>query len=191
MEITPQDVQGRARATKLAQADPARAAEAAYAIRHPWYRCQALASAAEAEPNRTRALKLLEDAFQAAEEQDEINRVVTVASWPLVPCLRLSPGLAEEKVHMYLRMAANEPHTLRRADALLAILVAVKDVPSLKSQVIPEIAEAVAHGRGWRIERIIAGVASLIRNDYPQFLPGLLSAHRENRAKRKLLEELG
>jgi hypothetical protein len=190
MEITSQDVQGRAQATKLAQADPARAAQAAYAIRHPWYRCQALASAAEAEPDRTRALKLLEDAFHAAEEQDEINRVVTVASWPLVPCLRLSPGLAEDKVRMYLQMAANEPHTLRRADALLAILVAVKDVPALKSQVIPAVAESVAHGRGWRIERIIAGVALLIRHDYPQFLPKLLSAHRENRAKRRLLKEL-
>src|SRR5688572_8034675 len=145
MEITPQDVQGRARATKLAQVDPSRAAEAAYAIRHPWYRCQALASAAEAEPNRIRALKLLTDAFQAAEEQDEINRVVTVASWPLAPCLRLSAGLAEEKVHMYLQMAANEPHTLRRADALLAILFAIKGVPVLKSQVLPAITEAVSN----------------------------------------------
>ena len=191
MEITPQDVQGRARATKLAQSDPSRAAEAAYAIRHPWYRCQALASAAEAEPNRRRALKLLEDAFQAAEEQDEINRVVTVASWPLTPCLRLDASLAEYKVRMYLRMAANEPHTLRRADALLAILFAVKDVPGLKSQILPAIADAVRLGRGWRIERIIADVALMVRHDYPEYLPALLVAHRENRAKRKLLQELG
>jgi hypothetical protein len=190
MEITRDDVRGRARATALAETDANAAADAAYRIRHPWYRCQALAAAAEAQPDKLRAMRLIDDAFRAAKEQDEINRIVTVASWPLRVCVRLAPEIAEAVLGKLLVTASREPHTLRRGDALHALLFAVKDSPTLKALVLPPLVESITLGRGWRIERLIADVALLVREDHPQYLEPLLSVHRENRQKRKLIEEL-
>ena len=190
MDITRSDVQGRARATKLADTDVGRAAEVAYEIRHPWYRCQALSSVAEVQPDKALAIKLIRDAFCAAEEQDDINRIVTVSSWPLKICVRLAPGMAEEKVQELVERASNEPHTLRRADALYAVLVAVKESASLKIQVLPAIVEALTLGHGWRIERLIANVALSVKDDHPEYIPKLLEVHRDNARKRKLLVEL-
>jgi hypothetical protein len=190
VEITPQDVQGRARVSKLAETDARSAAETAYAIRHPWYRCQALTAAAEVELESSKALKLVDDAFSAAREQDEINRIVTVASWPLKLCVRLAPERAAAALRELVAMAAGEPHTLRRSDALHSLLFAVKDTPKLKALVLPPLVEAISQSRGWRIERIIADVAPLAKDDYPEYVSRLLGAHRENREKRKLLEEL-
>lgn len=190
MDITRDDVRGRAGATKLAETDVDAAAEAAYRIRHPWYRCQALAAAADAQPDRLRALRLIEDAFSAAKEQDEVNRIVTVASWPLRVCARVAPERADAELQALLATASREPHTLRRGDALHALLFAVKDSASLKAKVLPPLVESVTVGRGWRIERLIVDVALLVREDHPEYLPPLLAAHRENRQKRKLREEL-
>lgn len=190
MEITRDDVQGRARATDLAESDVGAAADAAYRIRHPWYRCQALTAVADAQPDKVRAMRLISDAFRAAKEQGEINRVVTVASWPLRVCVRLAPEMAETELRELLATAAREPHTLRRGDALHALLFAVKGHPALKALVLPPLVESITSGRGWRIERLIADVAVLVKEDHPAYLPPLLAAHRENRRKRKLLVEL-
>ena len=73
MEITRDDVQGRARATDLAESDVDAAADAAYRIRHPWYRCQALTAVADAQSDKLRAMQLVRDAFRAAKEQSEIK----------------------------------------------------------------------------------------------------------------------
>src|ERR1043165_7689554 len=126
MEITRDDVQGRARATALAETDADAAADAAYRIRHPWYRCQALTAAAEAQQDKLRAMRLIDDAFRAAKEQDEINRIVTVACWPLRVCVRLASEIADAALAELLVTASREPHTLRRGDALHALLFAVK-----------------------------------------------------------------
>ena len=190
MEITRDDVQGRARATDLAESDVDAAADAAYRIRHPWYRCQALTAVADAQPDKLRAMRLVGDAFRAAKEQDEINRIVTVASWPIRVCARLAPETAEAELRELLVTASREPHTLRRGDALLELLFAVKDYPALKAQVLPPLVESITSGRGWRIERLIADVALWVKEDHPYYLPPLLAAHRENRRKRKLLREL-
>ena len=190
MEITGDDVRGRALATKLAETDVDAATDAAYRIRDPWYRCQALTAAAEAQPDKLRAMSLVDDAFRAAKEQDEINRIVTVASWPLRVCVRLAPQRAEAELRELLVTASGEPHTLRRGDALHALLFAVKDSSALKARVLPPLVDSITLGRGWRIERLIADVALVVKEDHPEYLPPLLAAHRENRRKRKLLEEL-
>src|SRR5882757_11190040 len=126
MEVTPDDVRGRTRATELAETDVDAAAEAAYRIRHPWYRCQALTAVADAQPDKLRAIRLVDDAFRAAKEQDEINRSVTVASWPLRVCVRLAPERARKELSELLDTASREPHTLRRGDAMHALLFAVR-----------------------------------------------------------------
>lgn len=66
----------------------------------------------------------------------------------------------------------------------------MKDSPALKARVLPPLVESITLSRGWRIERLIADVALVVKGDPAEYLPPLLAAHRENRQKRKLLEEL-
>ena len=191
MDVSAREVKKRAEVSKLAPHSIERAIEVARSIQHPWYRCQALANAAQAHPDRIRALRLLEESFSAAEEQDEINRIVTVSSWPLRVCVKLAPEMAQKRLTPLIAMAEKEPHGLRRGDALHALLFSVADSPKLKSQAIPPLVDTLTSGHGWRIERLIADTAILIRVDHPECLPRLLAAHPENRRKRKLLEALG
>src|SRR5688572_1353761 len=83
LPITAEDVRGRARAGDLSLTDPREALKVARAIRHPWYRCQALSSVAEAWGTQGQKREVLEEALAVAAEQSEINRIVTVSAWPL------------------------------------------------------------------------------------------------------------
>lgn len=95
-------------------------------------------------------------------------------------CVRLAPDRAEAELRELLATASGEPHTLRRGDALHALLFAVKDSPALEARVLLPLVESLTLGRGWRIERLIADVARAVKEDHPQYLPPLLAAHREN-----------
>ena len=188
--ITTDDVRKRAEVSKLASRSIERAIAVARTIKHPWYRCQSLTNAAEAHPERVAAIRLVEEAFEAAEEQSEINRIVTVAAWPLRAAVKLAPELAQRKLSQLIALAATEPHGLRRADALSAVLYAVSESPQLKAQALPLLVDTVTSAYGWRIERLIAGIAVLVQHDHPEYLSRLLGAHSENSRKRKLLEAL-
>lgn len=191
MEITEEDVRSRNRASEVAKQDAALAANIALSIRHPWYRCQALSAAADAEPDLSRARELLSNAFIDAYRQEDINRIVTVASWPMRVCARRFFDAAISRLRDLLSLAEKEPHTLRRGDALLHIFFAVEDHPVLKRRVLPALVESLTAGRGWRIEKLMAATALTVKDDYPEYIPQLVAAHRENKQKRKLLEKLG
>jgi hypothetical protein len=191
LDVMPSDVRKRAEVSKLAPHSIERAIDVARSIQHPWYRCQALANVGQAHPDKVTALRLIEESFRAAEEQDEVNRIVTVASWPLKVCVTLAPEMAQKYLTRLLALAAKEPHGLRRGDALHALLFAVAESPALKAQAIPPLVDTITAKHGWRIELLIADTATLIRFDHPEYLPRLLAAHPENRRKRKLLEALG
>jgi hypothetical protein len=81
--VTSADVAGRREAGMLARTDAPRALAVARAIRHPWYRCQALASVAEAMSAPAARDAALAEAVEAAFQQPEPNRVACAASWPL------------------------------------------------------------------------------------------------------------
>ena len=87
--VTTADFRGRAAAFKLAETNPREALKVARAIRHPWYRCQALAGLAQVWGTKAQQMDVLEEALAGAQEQSEINRIVTVSSWPLGVMVRL------------------------------------------------------------------------------------------------------
>jgi hypothetical protein len=185
-----EDVRKRALVDECAWSDVERAIDVARSINDPWYRCQSLAYAAESHPKRGAALALLDEAFGAAQQQADINRIVKVAAWPLRVLAKVDPDRAEARLAELLETAAREPHNLRRGDALIFVAHAVADVPALKERAIPPLIGALLAGYGWRIERLIADAAMLIREDCPQHLTALLAAHPENRRKRQLLRAL-
>jgi len=189
MKITPNDVRGRARVWAMAPDDPEGAAVLARRINHPWYRCQALARAAEFSDGRKRA-ELLDAAIRAAQEQDEPNRIVTVSAWPIRVMVDRAPDLAEGLVRRMIHLAETEPHTLRRAHALQSLAFAVSRSPSLLGLVVPAMAKAILGGHGWRIDRVIRDTFELVRETHPDLLLSLALHHKANRQQQRLLASL-
>jgi hypothetical protein len=182
-------VRKRSKVHELSPGDTRQALVVARSIGHPWYRCQALSNVA-AYKSRAEALALLNEAFAAANEQTEINRVVTVSSWPLRVLVPLDPPSAKLHLTRLVQLAQDEPHGLRRADALNAICSAAYTTPELRPIIVPVLIDTLLSGRGWRIERLIRDVVMLIHRDYPELADKLLEAHPPNRRKRKLEEAL-
>jgi hypothetical protein len=115
----------------LARTNPAEALELARTIEDPWFRCQALSFAAEHGPDPRFQLRAIDEAFAAASELSEPNRVVSVSSWP-VKALALTGHLSRvaSEVDRLIQLISTEPSPVRRADALRALLEAVSRAPA-------------------------------------------------------------
>ena len=184
--ISREDVVGRSRVDATAADDPKLALKIARAIKHPWYRCQALTTVAENVRGKQRQ-DLLLAALKAAQEQAETNRIVTVSSWPLRVLANSNPEIAEAHLDRLLELAEHEPHNLRRAHALQALAFALSTNTTLLSKVVPVLAEAIIGGGGWRIDRCIRDTFELVRLTNPELLPALAHHHKPNRLQERLL----
>lgn len=174
---------------KLAHIRPREALKIARSIRHPWYRCQALTAVAETWGTAAQRKEVLAEALRSAAEQTQINRVVTVSSWPL----RVVASIDADAVHRHLdrlvHLAKREPHTLRRADALFALSGSVAERSNLLGLVVPSLVEALLLSYGWRTDRLIGWSLERVGTVMPDQLVPLVARHRPG-SKRRRLEEL-
>jgi hypothetical protein len=185
--ITREDVLGRSRTEKLSLTDPQEALKVARAIRHPWYRCQALSKVAEHWGTNKQKLALLEEALAVAREQKEINRVVTVSASPLEVMARIDPETVQRHLERLVELANSEVHTLRRADSLYVLARAIQDYPSLMPVVVPALVRALLTGRGWCIDRLIRSTIELVQGLVPEVVDGLVAHHSSGSKKRALM----
>lgn len=160
--ITREDVEGRAEAARLLPGGRERALVVARAIRHPWYRCQAITGVAEATASTAERSALVAEALAAACEQAEPNRVVNVAGWPLRVLVQYGDAGSARVVDHLLRVIADEPHGLRRLDGVAAILGSVIGDAELRALAWPAFLQAAAGSAGWRTERIVACMAEAL-----------------------------
>lgn len=188
--ITTAGVRGRATAYQLAEVNPREALKVARSISHPWYRCQALAKVAEVWGTKRQKMDVLEEALAAAQEQSEINRIVTVSSWPLAVMRRVDLEAVAAHLRRLVSLAEREPHTLRRADALAHLAGAARNEPSLLAVIGPSWVNALRHGRGWRIDRLIRDAVELLGASMPEVTEQLIEHHGEGRHKRAFLQRL-
>lgn len=184
--ITRADVAGRAHVGAVVLTEPDKALRIARAIRHPWYRCQSLSMVAEHWGTDAQRMALLNEALQSAEEQSEINRVVTVASWPLRVMVSIDASAAALHLKRFVELASQERHTLRRADALYSIASCVSDKAELLILVAPALVEALLQSYGWRADRLIEWSVDMVRVVMPEALGGLVAHHRPGGKKRRL-----
>lgn len=189
-DIAAEDVRGRARAADAAKTDPELAATIAKAIRHPWYRCQALAMAAEAHASENVRMRLIDAAFDAAYEQSEPNRIVSVASWPLKLLSEIDSSRASVRIEDLLRIISTEPHSLRRLDALVAVMQAVAPYAELRSILKVPLIDAARSGHGWRTQRKASLVAMMLAEDDPEFGDEMLATQPFCRFKVRAIEYL-
>jgi hypothetical protein len=187
--ISQADVAGRARVDALAPSDAKAALQIARAIKHPWYRCQALTKVAEHLRGKERQ-DLLLVALKAAREQPEPNRVVTVSAWPIRALVDSSPTKAEERLEEMLDLAEHEPHNLRRAHALQSLAFSLSKSPRLLAKVIPALSTALLGGGGPRIDRCIRDTFELVRSTNPELLRALALHHKPNRQQQLLLASI-
>jgi hypothetical protein len=188
-DITREDVSGRARVADIAPKDSSAALKLARNIKHPWYRCQALASIAPYLARKTRE-QVLEEALMAAREQAEINPIVTVSAWPIRELAISHPELAAERIRGLVILANTEPHNLRRSHALRQLAFFVSDHPTLLSLIVPALTEALLGGGGPRIDRVIRDTFELIRTVQPKSLHALAMHHKTGRKQEQLLATL-
>jgi hypothetical protein len=188
--ITREDVTGRARVHKLVLTEPREALKVARSIRHPWYRCQSLSIVAEHWGNAAQRKDVLIEALGAAEEQTQINRVVTVASWPLRVMASIDVDAVPHHLERFVELANQEPHSLRRADALFALANSVSGRPELLVLVIPSLVNALLLSYGWRTDRLIEWSLQMVRTVMPEALGLLVARHRPGSKKRRLEESL-
>jgi len=188
--ITSADVGGRADVDRLRSTDVNAALHRARQIQHPWYRCQALSSVAEVQRSSAVALSLLKESLSAAHEQDEPNRIVSVASWPLRQLVSLDLVTAKTEVKDLLRIISTEPHGLRRLDGLSRIIIAVAASSELLDIVKPAFVAACGVSEGWRTERTVAFVALFLARRDSKFALDLLSGREANRFRVAALKSI-
>ena len=188
--IAPEDVRGRTRVANAAKTDPELAATIAKTIRHPWYRCQALAMAAEAHASKNARMRLIDAAFDAAHEQSEPNRIVSVASWPLKLLAEIDPSRASGRIDDLVRIISAEPHSLRRLDALAALMQVVAPYPGLRNLLKAPLIDAARSGHGWRTQRKASLVAMMLAEDDPGFGHEILATQPFCRFKARASEHL-
>lgn len=154
-------VQGRDAVERLVQdGDLQSALMVARGIRHPWFRCQAISSVAASIPATSERRRLVHEALRAADELAEPNRIVTVASWPVRVLVEHGPrAILHDEIDRLLEIAATEPHTLRRADALSTLLHVSWDETEARSRILGAFVGTCAVAHGWRRDRLIADVA--------------------------------
>ncbi len=153
---------GRARTQELASVDVSAALAVARSVDHPWYRCQALSSIAEVNPAHPQAERWLIEALDAAYSQSEPNRVASVSSWPLHVLVRRNASVASVHVERLLGVISQESHGLRRLHGLRAIVIAAAPEPALRERAWEPFFKAAGECAGWRTERIVDVVASVL-----------------------------
>jgi hypothetical protein len=188
--ITKEDVAGRARVAKLVLTEPREALNIARAIRHPWYRCQSLSMVAQHWGNAAQRKHVLLEALRSAEEQTQINRIVTVASWPLRVMTSIDIDAVPQHLSRFVELANQEPHSVRRADSLFALANSVSGSSELLVLVIPSLVDALSMSYGWKTDRLIAWSIPMVRTVMPEALEPLLARHRPGSKKRHLEESL-
>jgi hypothetical protein len=191
--------QQRDRVASMAATDPEPALALALKIADSWFRCQALSMAAVHVPDRRRRERAIDQAFAAANDLPEPNRVVTVSSWP-VKALALTgnmPRVSSETGRL-LQIMSSERSPVRRADALRYLLGAVSIAPAA---VFIRVAQALGEAclepleAGTRnrkgdslLEMCLPGIARFDRALAQRLLEGLASSRSVRCAR--AIEEL-
>jgi hypothetical protein len=104
----------------------------------------------------------LNEALSAAYSQSEPNRVASVAMWPLKQLIHINVASASDHTTKLLKIIGQEPHGLRRLGGLQAILISVSPINELRDAVLQAFLETAQVSHGWRSERIIDSVISVI-----------------------------
>jgi hypothetical protein len=191
--IKREDVSGRARVDGLLKASDLNAAlKVARAIEHPWYRCQSLSNVAEHCEPLNEKRELVREAFRAALECENPNRIVTVAFWPLK--VLADNGLANDirqQLDPLLEILSHEQNPVCRIDALAPLVAAFRNGPmDCFYRVLDQLEEGCRLCRSWKGDYNLRFVAPLVNKVDPQRAAELLGQIKQPRMRRRALKDI-
>jgi hypothetical protein len=179
-------------AIRLAEDSPAEALEVARAIPDPWFRCQALASAAFHSKPVSLRKSLVEEAFSAASELKDPYGVVAISAWPLkvITASGWHELIRPELVRL-IDMIRPEPNSLQRAQALYQLVGAVHGGPEdCFLDAVRQFKSECENSQSWRIPWLIAPVVLLTEPVCQELAHGLVELVQRPRSRRKLHNRL-
>ena len=135
---------------ELCKTDINAALEFARKIESSWNRAQALASVALHISQKAKFLKIIKEAFEAARENHQPNRIVSCAAWAVQVTTKRDDVDSLPFVEELLKIIGREPNPVRRADALLLVFEAVYYRKELRSVVLAPLLQACEEMRSWK-----------------------------------------
>ena len=176
----------------LTASDTDPALKVARAIEHPWYRCQSLSNVAEHWKPLSEKRELVREAFRAARECENPNRIVRVAFWPLK--VLADNGLGEdirEQLEPLLEILSHEPNPISRIDALGPLVIALSSGPmDCFYRVLAQFEDGCRTCRGWKGDYNLHFVAPIVHEVDPQRAENLLMMIKQPRMRRRALRDI-
>ena len=160
----------------------------ARSIPDPWFRCQALASAAVHSESLLQRKSLVQEAFTAASELKDPYGVVAISAWPLkVITVSGWHQLVRPELNRLLDLIRPEPNSLQRAQAMYQLVGAVYGGPEeCFLEAVRQFQSDCEASQSWRIPWLIGPVALITKPVYPELAHALVEMVRYPRSRRKL-----
>ena len=175
---------------KLASAEPMRALEVARSISEPWYRCQSLAQVAWTLKDRNQYKRVIKEALAAAYEENEPNRIVSVASWPVRVMVARSDPRLSAVVDGLLQKIQLQANPVRRADALLFLFEAVYYESGLRDSVLDALLRACEEMNSWKRPLILSNIALVLAIDDANRAAQVIAMMGEGRKSRQTRRDI-
>ena len=175
----------RALVGKLAPSEPVKALDVARRISDPWYRCQSLAHVAWHLEDRNTCKQVIGEALTAAFEQDEPNRIVSVASWAVRVMVKRSDPELSSVVDRLLDRIQLESNPVRQADALLFLFEAVFYETRLRNLVLDALLRACGQVNSWKRPHVMSDIALVLAIDDPDRAAEIVEMIGEGRKSRQ------
>jgi len=191
---TPEYVRLRSEVKELVKTDFGKALEVARTISQGWYRCQSLAEVAlEMKNSKPEFLRIVKEALQAAMETEQPNRIVSASSWVIwimakredIKDTEISPI-----VERMLEIMREEPHPVKRADALFFLLEAVYSRKKFRTIVLNPLLDACREMKSWKKPRTLGEIVLVLAADDMNSAKTVLEMIDKETKKQRLLEEI-
>src|SRR5438128_2020140 len=149
---------------------PEEAIAIARSIADPWFRCQALASAAFHSELVSLRKSLVQEAFTAASELKDPYGVVAISAWPLkVITVSGWHEFVGPELDRLMQLIRPEPNARQRAQAMYQLVGAVHGGPKdCFLQAVRQFQSDCESSQSWRIPWLIAPVVLLTEPVCPE-----------------------
>lgn len=174
MSLAP--TRARELAHSLSGSHPDKALLVARKIEDAWFRCQALSQVARYWPHSDYE-RLLKEAVEAGDSQNDTYKQVTVSAWPIRAYLeRGNSTSAKSLLEKYSNAATRIEIMGSRSEALLMIFQAAKPFASdLWKPAFSALVAATAPTLSWRQRRNIRDAIAMVAQDDPSLVDSALA----------------
>jgi hypothetical protein len=189
MSLAP--TQDRELAHRLSRSEPEKALEVARKINDPWFKCQALSQVARYWPQADYK-RLLQEAVDAADAQNDTYKQVAVSAWPIRAYLeRGEASSAKVLLNQYTSAATRIENMGSRSEALFMVFQAAKPfAPDLWQPVFWALMAATEPALAWRQRRNIRDAVAMIAQDGPALVEKAVARLSDDQAFRAFRRDL-